>query len=93
MIFVVSSSTLAHLEVCLALTSVRNEPFSLFHFNVLLCPLDGSGDILFFPLRLSVCLSVSKPCLLYNLITVKDISMTFHTFVKHIQTTCHAQES
>ena len=43
----------------LALTSVRNEPFSLFHFNVLLClPLDGSGDILF---SLCVCLSVC-PC-------------------------------
>ena len=64
------------------------------------CPLQGSGDILFFPLRLSVglfvclsvCLSVTKSCPLYNLITVTDISMKLHTFVKHIETTCHAQE-
>ena len=56
-------------------------------------PLQGSGDILFFPLRLSVCLSVRhKSFPLYNLITVTDISMKLHTFVKHIETTCHAQE-
>ena len=54
--------------------------------------LQGSGDILFFPLRLSVCLSVTKSCPLYNLITVTDISTKLHTFVKHIKTMCHAQE-
>ena len=41
---------------------------------------------------LSVCLSVTKSCPLYNLITVTDISTKLHTFVKHIETTCHAQE-
>ena len=54
-------------------------------------PLQGSGDILFFPLRtslgLSVCvsvyLSVTKSCPLYNLITVTDISTKLHTFVNH----------
>ena len=40
----------------------------------------------------SVCLSVTKSCPLYNLITVTDISTKLHTFVKHIETTCHAQE-
>ena len=40
-----------------------------------------------------VCLSVRhKSCPLYNLITVTDISTKLHTFVKHIETTCHAQE-
>ena len=37
----------------------------------------------------SVCLSVTKLCRLYNLITVTDISKKLHTFVKHIETTCH----
>ena len=67
-------------------------------------PLQGSGDILFFPLRLSVCLSiclsvclwvclsVTRSCTVYNLITVTDISTKLHTFVKHIKTTYHAQE-
>ena len=59
-------------------------------------PQQGSGDILCFPLRLSVCvfvcLSVTKSCPLYNLITVTDISTKLHTFVKHIETMCHAQE-
>ena len=59
-------------------------------------PLQGSGDILFFPLRLSVCgsvcLSVTKSCPLYNLITVTDISTKLHICVKQIETTCHAQE-
>ena len=59
-------------------------------------PLQGSGDILFFPLHLSVglsvCLSVTKSCLLYNLIADTDISMKLHIFVKHIKMTCHAQE-
>ena len=40
----------------------------------------------------SVCLSVTKSCPLYNLITVTDISTKLHTFVKHIETMCHAQE-
>ena len=40
----------------------------------------------------SVCLSVTKSCPLYNLITVTDISTKLHTFVKNIETTCHAQE-
>ena len=31
-------------------------------------------------------------CPLYNLITVRDISMKLHTLVKHIQTTFYAQE-
>ena len=63
--------------------------------SLLYLPLKGLGDILFFPLRLSVrpsvCLSVTKSCPLYNLITVRDISTKLHTFVKHIQTKCHAQ--
>ena len=43
--------------------------------------------------RLWVCLSVRhKSCPLYNLITLTDISTKLHTFVKHIETTCHAQE-
>ena len=37
--------------------------------------------------------SIIKLCLFYNLITVRDISAKLHTFVKHFQTTCHAQES
>ena len=45
-----------------------------------------------FPLRPSICLSVTKSCPLYNLKTVSDISKKFHTFVRHIQTTCHAQD-
>ena len=32
-------------------------------------------------------------CSLYNLITIRDISTKLHTLVKHIQTTCHAQET
>ena len=43
------------------------------------------------PVCLSVCPS-QKSCPLYNLITVRDISTKLHTFVKHIQTPCHAQE-
>ena len=54
-------------------------------------PLEGSGDILFFPF-LSVCLSVTKSCLLYNLKTIRDISKKLHTFVKHIQMMCHAKK-
>ena len=60
-------------------------------------PPTGSGDILFFPVRLSVrssvCLSVRhKSCPLYNLKTVKDFSMKLGTFVNHDETMCHAQE-
>ena len=40
----------------------------------------------------SVCLSGTKSCPLYNLITVTDISTKLHTFVKHIESKCHAQE-
>ena len=57
-------------------------------------PLQGSGDIVF-PLASvcgSVCLSVTKLCPLYNLITDTAISTKLHTFVKHIETTCLAQE-
>ena len=72
-----------------------------FTYQNYVSPLQGSGDILFFPLPLSVglsvcgsiCLSaVTKLCPLYNLITVTYISTKLHTFVKHIETTCHAQE-
>ena len=58
--------------------------------DVSLClPSSGSGDILFFPLRPSVC---HKSCLLYNLKTVKDFSMKLGTLVNHDETMCHAQE-
>ena len=42
---------------------------------------------IFPPLLLSVGLSVTKSCSLYNLITVKDISTKLHAFIKHNQTT------
>ena len=72
-------------------------------WDSLLClPPTGSGDILFFPVRLSVCLSVClssvclsvrhKSCPLYNLKTVKDFSMKLGTLVNHDETMCHAQE-
>ena len=59
-------------------------------------PMSG-GDILFFPVRLSVRLSVCpsvrhKSCPLYNLKTVKDFSMKLGTLVNHDETMCHAQE-
>ena len=38
-------------------------------------------------------LSVTKSCPLYNLITIRDISTKLHTFVKHIEAICHAQET
>ena len=41
---------------------------------------------------LCVCFSGTKSCPPYNLITVTDILTKLHTFVKHIETTCHAQE-
>ena len=60
-------------------------------------PPSGSGDILFFLVRLSVCRSVRlsvrhKSCPLYNLKTVKDLSMKLGTLVNHDETMCHAQE-
>ena len=59
-------------------------------------PSTGSGDILFFPVRLSVRLSVRpsvrhKSCPLYNLKTVKDFLMKLGTLVNHDETMCHAQ--
>ena len=39
------------------------------------------------------CLSITKWCPLYNLITVKNVSTKLHTFVNYIQTMGHAQES
>ena len=44
-----------------------------------------------FPL-VSVRLSVTKSCPIYNLKTSRDVSTKLQTLVKHIQTTCHAQE-
>ena len=68
-------------------------------------PPTGSGDILFFPVRLSVRPSVRpsvrasvrpsvrhKSCPLYNLKTVKDFSMKLGTLVNHDKTMCRAQE-
>ena len=69
--------------------------------NSLCLPPTGSGDILFFPVRLSVRLSVCpsvrpsvrhKSCPLYNLKTVKDFSMKLDTLVNYDETMCHAQE-
>ena len=66
--------------------------------SIYLClPPTGSGDILFFPVRPSVCPSVRpsvrhKLCLLYNLKTVKDFSMKLGTLVNHDEMMCHAQE-
>ena len=39
---------------------------------------------------LIICNAISCP--LYNLIAVIGISTELNTFIKHIQTTCHAQE-
>ena len=66
--------------------------FYAYYYRNYVSLLQGSGDILFFPLHLSVCRSVPKSCPLYNLITITDISTKLHTFVNHIETTCHAQE-
>ena len=41
--------------------------------------------------HLIICNAISCP--LYNLITVRGISMKLYTFVKQIQAMCHAQES
>ena len=64
-------------------------------FPVIMSPPVRVGRHIVFPLAsvcLCVCLSVTKSCPRYNLITVTDISTKLHTFVKHIETTCHAQE-
>ena len=81
--------------------------FRLFYGSLLCLPPVRVGRHIVFPLASvclcvcvsvglwvcgSVCLSVTKSCPLYNLITVTDISTKLHTFVKHIETTCHAQE-
>ena len=63
----------------------RDIPFSLQ--GIRRGPLSKS-DCSSFPLI--VCNDFSCP--LYNLITIRGISTKLHTFVKHIQTTCHAQE-
>ena len=56
-------------------------------------PHKGLGDILFFPVLSSVCLSVRhKSCPLYNSKTVKDIFMKLNILIKHGETMCHAQE-
>ena len=63
--------------------------------GIFMSPAGTVGRHIVFPLasvHLSVCLSVTKSCPLYNLKTVSDISTKFHTFVRHIQTTCHAQD-
>ena len=75
---------------------------SVMDVCISLClPPTGSGDILFFPVRLSVrpsvclsvCLSVRhKSCPLYNLKTVKDFSTKHGTLVDHDETMCHAQK-
>ena len=64
-----------------------------FSWNICVSPPVSIGRPIIFPLA-SVCGSVcpSQNRLLYNLITVIDISTKLHTFVKHIKTTCHAQE-
>ena len=73
-------------------------PVSMYKvvWGISLClPPARVGRHIDFPLAsvcLSVCLSVTKSCPLYNSITVTVITMKLHTFVKHIETTCHAQE-
>ena len=85
----------------LTVSFIMSLPISLIviacfiHFVILpisLClPPTASGDILFFPVRLSVCLSVRhKSCPLYNLKTVKDFSMKLGTLLNHDETMCHA---
>ena len=59
-------------------------------------PLEESVDILFFPLRPSVCLSFCpsiESCPLYNLITLRGISTKLHTFVKHILRVTHRKHN
>ena len=69
------------------------KPSTLFGV-IMSLPLSWSETYCFPPrFCLSVGLSVHhKIVLLYNLITAKDILMKLHTFVKHIETTCHADE-
>ena len=71
---------------------VANLDLILSREGELCLPPGRVGRHIVFPLA-PVCLSVKILCLLYNLKTVRDISMKLHTFVKHILTTCHAQES
>ena len=60
---------------------------------LIMSPPEGLGDILFFPVRPSVCLSVRhKSCPLYNSKTVKDISMKLDILIKQDKMMCHAQE-
>ena len=67
--------------------------FLIVQHNYVSPPCKGRETYCFSPcVCLSVRLSVTKSCPLYNLITVTDISMKLHTFVKHIETKCHAQE-
>ena len=79
-------------------TSDVSYPFSLVlcpYPKVLIMspPCKGRETYCFSPcLCPSICLSVTKLCPLYNLITVTDISMKLHTFVKHFEMMCHAQE-
>ena len=74
-------------EICINCQTVNLSSF------IMSPPCKGLETYCFSPcVCLSVCLSVTKSCPLYNLITVTDISTKLHTFVKHIETTCHAQE-
>ena len=62
----------------------------LFVDSILCLPLEGLVICYFSPCDgLPVCPSQNP--VRSNLITVRDISTKLHTFVKHIQTTCHAQ--
>ena len=60
------------------------------HSDDLSCTRTITLACIFFSLRLFVGLSVTKSCPLYNLITIRDISMKLHSFVKHFQTSCCA---
>ena len=55
------------------LSAVGGFDYYLIACWVIMYPLEGSGDILFSPLRSSVCLSVTKSCPLYNLKTIREI--------------------
>ena len=49
-------------------------------------PTFRAGRHIGFPLVSVRSLSITKSCPLYNLLTVKDILMKLHIFVKHIET-------
>ena len=71
--------------------------FSECYLMLIMSPPEGSGDILFFPVRpsvrRSVCLSVRhKSCPLYNSKTIRDISMKLGTLIKHNRMMCHVKE-